>query len=197
MAIQEATPIALTADEQAVLEGWARAPSIERRLVERATVVLLAAAGQASRAIARDLGVTHRTVSKWRVRFAKDRLAGLGDAPRSGKPKTYGADAGRRILALLDRPPPQGFARWTAPLIAKELGDVSDQHVWRFLRAQGIDLAGRKSWCLSTDPEFATKAADIVGLHLDPPEHAVVLAVDTMACLPQAAERPGPHRLRA
>jgi transposase len=188
MAIQEATPIALTADEQAVLEGWARAPSSERRLVERATVVLLAAAGQASRAIARDLGVTHRTVSKWRVRFAKDRLAGLGDAPRSGKPKTYGADADRRILALLDRPPPQGFARWTAPLIAKELGDVSDQHVWRFLRAQGIDLAGRKSWCLSADPEFAAKAADIVGLYLDPPEHAVVLAVDEKPAI-QALER--------
>ena len=105
-------------------------------------------------------------------------MAGLGDAPRSGKPKTYGVDAGRRILALLDRPPPAGFARWTAPLLAEELGDVSDQHIWRFLRAQRIDLAGRKSWCLSTDPEFAAKAADIVGLYLDPPDHAIVLAVD-------------------
>ena len=60
----------------------------------------------------------------------------------------------------------RGLARWTAPLLAKELGDVSDQHVWRFLRAQRIDLAGRKSWCLSSDPEFAAKAADIVGLYL-------------------------------
>ena len=94
-------------------------------------------------------------------------LAGLADAPRSGKPRTYGEAADRRILALLDRPPPEGFARWTAPLLAKELGDVSDQYVWRFLRAQRIDLAGRKSWCLATDPEFAAKAADIVGLYLD------------------------------
>jgi transposase len=188
MAIQEATPIALTADERAVLEGWVRATKSERRLVERARVVLLAAAGRASRAIARDLGITHRTVSKWRVRFAQDRLAGLGDAPRSGKPKTYGVDAGRRILALLDRPPPAGFARWTAPLLAKELGDVSDQHIWRFLRAQRIDLAGRKSWCLSTDPEFAAKAADIVGLYLDPPDHAIVLAIDEKPAI-QALER--------
>jgi hypothetical protein len=89
MTIQEATPIALTADERAVLEGWVRAPKSEQRAVERARVVLLAAAGQASRAIARELGVTHRTVSKWRVRFARDRLDGLDDAPRSGKPKTY------------------------------------------------------------------------------------------------------------
>jgi homeodomain-containing protein len=93
------------------------------------------------------------------VRFAKDRLAGLADAPRTGKPKTYGAAAGRRLLALLDRPPPAGFARWTAPLLAGELGDVSDQYVWRFLRAQRIDLAGRRSWCVSTDPEFTAKAA--------------------------------------
>jgi hypothetical protein len=115
-------------------------------------------------------------------------LFDVAAAPRSGKPKTYGADAGRRILALLDRPPPEGFARWTAPLIARELDDVSDQHVWRFLRAQGIDLAGRKAWCLSTDPEFAAKAADIVGLYLDPPENAVVLAVDEKPAI-QALER--------
>ena len=83
---------------------------------------------------------------------------------------------------------PQGFARWTAPLLAKELGDVSDQHVWRFLRAQRIDLAGRKSWCLSSDPEFAAKAADIVGLYLDPPDHAIVLAVDEKPAI-QALER--------
>ena len=141
-----------------------------------------------SRAIAREVGCARGVVSRWRVRFAKDRLAGLADAPRSGKPKTYGADAARRILALLDRPPPEGLARWTAPLLAKELGDVSDQHVWRFLRAQRIDLAGRKSWCLSSDPEFAAKAADIVGLYLDPPDHAIVLAVDEKPAI-QALER--------
>ena len=141
-----------------------------------------------SRAIARELGCARGVVSKWRVRFARERLAGLADAPRSGKPKTYGEDAGRRILALLDRPPPQGFARWTAPLLAKELGDVSEHHVWRFLRAQRIDLAGRKSWCLSTDPEFVAKAATIVGLYLDPPENAIVLAVDEKPAI-QALER--------
>src|ERR671910_2053390 len=184
----EATPIVLSAAERATLEAWARATSIERRRVERARIVLLAAAGLASRAIARELGCRHHTVSKWRVRFARERLAGLADAPRSGKPKTYDAAVDRRILALLDRPPPAGFARWTAPLIAQELGDVSDQHIWRFLRAQRIDLAGRRSWCLSTDPEFVAKAADIVGLYLDPPDNAIVLAVDEKPAI-QALER--------
>ena len=188
MAIQEATPIALTAAERATLTGWVRSGKTEHRLVERARMVLLAGDGWGSRAIAREVGCARGVVSRWRVRFAKERLAGLADAPRPGKPKTYGADAARRILALLDRPPPEGLARWTAPLLAKELGDVSDQHVWRFLRAQRIDLAGRKSWCLSSDPEFAAKAADIVGLYLDPPDHAIVLAVDEKPAI-QALER--------
>src|ERR687898_1607112 len=188
MARWEATPIVLSAEERGTLEAWARATSIERRRVERARIVLLAADGLASRAIARELGCRHHTVSKWRVRFARDRLAGLADAPRSGKPRRYGEDADRRILALLDRPPPAGFARWTAPLLATALGDVSDQYVWRFLRTQRIDLAGRKSWCLSTDPEFAAKAAAIVGLYLDPPDHAIVLAVDEKPAI-QALER--------
>jgi transposase len=188
MARWEATPIILSAEERGTLEAWARATSIERRRVERARIVLLAAAGLASRAIARELGCRHHTVSKWRVRFAKARLAGLADAPRSGKPKTYDGAADRRILALLDRPPPAGCARWTAPLLAKQLGDVSDQHIWRFLRAQRIDLAGRRSWCLSTDPEFVAKAADIVGLYLDPPDNAIVLAVDEKPAI-QALER--------
>lgn len=188
MAIQEATPIVLTADERTTLDGWVRSSKTEQRLVERARIVLLAADGLASRAIGREVGCARGVVSKWRVRFAQNRLAGLADAPRSGKPRTYGADADRRVLALLDRPPPQGFARWTAPLIARELGDISDQHIWRFLRAQGIDLAGRKSWCLTTDPEFAAKAADIVGLYLDPPDNAIVLAVDEKPAI-QALER--------
>ena len=188
MAIQEATPIALTTAERTMLAGWVRSSKAEHRLVERARIVLLAADGWGSRAIAREVGCARGVVSKWRLRFAKDRLAGLTDAPRSGKPKTYRADADRRILALLDRPPPAGRARWTAPLLAKALGDVSEHHVWRFLRAQRIDLAGRKSWCLSTDPEFAAKAAAIVGLYLDPPDHAIVLAVDEKPAI-QALER--------
>ena len=188
MAIREATLIVLTADERTTLEGWVRSGVIEHRLVERARVVLLAAAGMASRRVAREVGCARGVVSKWRVRFARDRLAGLADAPRPGKPKTYDAAVDRRILAALDRPPPAGFARWTAPLLARQLGDVSDQHIWRFLRAQRIDLAGRRSWCLSSDPEFVAKAADIVGLYLAPPDHAIVLAVDEKPAI-QALER--------
>jgi transposase len=83
---------------------------------------------------------------------------------------------------------PVGHARWTGPLIAARLGDVDVQHVWRFLREQKIDLAARKSWCESNDPAFAAKAAEIVGLYLDPPSNALVLAVDEKPSI-QALER--------
>jgi transposase len=110
-----------------------------------------------------------------------------GQATAGSKP-TYTAQSGRRILAQLDEAPPTGYARWTAPLLSDALGDVSDQYIWRFLRAQKIDLSGRKSWCESPDPAFAAKAAEIVGLYLDPPDKAVVLAVDEKPSI-QALER--------
>lgn len=129
-----------------------------------------------------------RTVSQWRGRFAREGLAGLDDKPRPGPAPKYTAETGRRILAVLERPPPAGFSRWTGPLIARDLGGVSEQHVWRFLRARQIDLDGRKSWCESDDPEFTAKAADVVGLYMAPPENAIVICVDEKPSI-QALER--------
>jgi transposase len=188
MSIQEATPIELTAEERAVLEGMVRSPKTEQRLAQRARVVLLAADGVSTRQIARTVGLSIGKASQWRVRFGRDRLAGLQDKPRPGPKPIYTMATGRRILAKLDEAPPAGCARWTAPLLSQALGDVSDQYIWRFLRAQKIDLSGRKSWCESPDPAFAAKAAEIVGLYLDPPDKAVVLAVDEKPSI-QALER--------
>jgi transposase len=186
--VPKATPVILTDGERAELEGVARSRKSQHRMRQRAQIVLLAADGLATRAIARRVGCTVGTASKWRVRYATDRLAGLNETGKRGAEPKYTATTGRRILAVLDGPPPSGCGRWTAPLIAKALGDVHEQYVWRFLRAQKIDLAGRKSWCVSTDPEFAAKAAEIVGLYLDPPEGALVVAVDEKPHI-QALER--------
>jgi transposase len=134
------------------------------------------------------VGCTIGTASKWRVRYAEQRLAGLDETGERGPRPKYTPDTDRRILAVLDGAPPAGFARWTGPLLARALGDVDVQYVWRFLRAQNIDLAGRKSWCESKDPEFAQKAAEIVGLYLAPPDQALVLAVDEKPHI-QALER--------
>jgi transposase len=186
--IPKAAEVRLTLADRTVLEARVRAPTTEQRDVFRARIILLADEGRSTRSIARTLGSMPRTVSAWRGRFARDGLAGLGNKAHPGPAPTYGTETGRRILAVLDREPPAGFARWTGALIAAELGDVHEQYVWRFLRAQKIDLAGRKSWCESDDPEFVAKAADVVGLYMAPPENAIVISVDEKPSI-QALER--------
>jgi transposase len=130
MNIQEATVVVLTSAERASLESMVRSATMEHRLVERARIVLLAAAGRSTRSIAAELGTWPGRVSRWRIRFALDRLAGLVDLPRPGPKPRYTTETGQRILRLLDQPPPAGHGRWTGPLLAQVLGDVSDQHIW-------------------------------------------------------------------
>src|SRR5438552_14575164 len=186
--IPEAREVHLSRQDRKVLEACCRSPVTLQRDLKRARIVLSAAAGRSTRSIAAEVGVQPRIVSNWRRRFADHGLDGLKDRPRAGKQPIYGKATNKRILALLDKPPPAGYARWTGPLLAKELGDVDVQYVWRFLREHNIDLAARKSWCESDDPEFVAKAADVVGLYVDPPAKAIVLCVDEKPSI-QALER--------
>ena len=156
--------------------------------LKRARIVLLAADGVSTRAIAKEVGVQPRIVSLWRRRYADHGLDGLKDKPRPGKKPLYTPATDKRILELLDKPPPAGFGRWTGPLLAKALSDVDVQYVWRCLRHYKIDLAARKSWCESNDPDFAAKAAGVVGLYVNPPVKAIVLCVDEKPSI-QALER--------
>jgi transposase len=117
-------------------------------------------------------------VSKWRTRFAAEGMEGLWDDFRPGRPVVHDPqEKEKRILEMLDQAPPAGFAQWNGPLLAKAL-DLNVHQVWQVLRRRGISLQRRRSWCISTDPEFAAKAADVVGLYLNPHENAVVLSVD-------------------
>jgi transposase len=183
-----ATVVRISEEEQEELEGWVRSAKTEQRLAFRARVVLAAAAGEGSASIARREHVRLNTVSTWRLRFAEKGIAGLQDQPRRGRPVTYGPETEQRILAKLDEPPPPGHGSWNGRLLAKSLGDVPAHVVWEVLRTHGIQLQRRRSWCISTDPEFAPKAAEIVALYLDPPENAVVLSVDEKPHI-QALER--------
>ncbi len=183
-----ATPIVLTDEERNTLERLVRSATTEQRLVFRSKIILMAAEGFGTHAIAQALGVRPATVSQWRVRFGAKRIPALQDAPRPGKPKRYGQRTELRILKQLDKKPPPGHATWTGPLLAKELKDVSAHHVWRVLRKHGISLQRRHSWCISTNAQFAQKAADIIGLYLSPPENAVVISVDEKPAI-QALER--------
>ncbi len=184
----KATPVILTEQERNELEVWVRKPTMERRLADRARIVLEAATGKTTQEIAHSLKMRRGMVSKWRTRFARQHMDGLMDKPRLGAKVKYGEDMERRILTQLDAPPPPGHTTWTGGLVAQSLGDVAASHVWRVLRKHGIHLQRRRSWCISTDPQFAQKAADVIGLYLYPPENAVVLCVDEKPAI-QALER--------
>lgn len=186
--MRPATKVLLSSEDRATLERWIRSGKAESRLVFRGRIVLGASSGRTTEQIARGLGVRPATVSKWRGRFARQGLTGLQDAPRPGARRRYGAQTEKRILKKLDEPPPEGFASWNGSLLARALKDVSQHQVWRVLRRHGISLQRRQSWCISTDPEFASKAADIVGMYLAPPENAVVVSVDEKPSI-QALER--------
>ena len=147
--IPEAREVHLSRKDRKVLEARCRSPATLQRDLKRARIVLLAAAGRSTRSIAKEVGVQPRIVSLWRHRYADQGLEGLQDRPRPGKQPIYTKATDKRILRLLDKPAPEGFARWTGPLLAETLGDVDVQYVWRFLRNHKIDLVARKSWCES------------------------------------------------
>lgn len=176
-----------SAEQRSELIGLVRGRTTEARLVERARIVLACLEGKRNDEIARALGVRPNTVGLWRKRFAAGGVAGLHDRTRPGKTPTYGPQLRLRVLRQLEAPPPKGLASWDGASLAAALG-ASDDAVWRVLRKDGIQLRRRRSWCVSTDPQFAAKAADIIGLYLDPPKNALVLSVDEKPTI-QALER--------
>lgn len=184
---RHALKIILTNEEAESLRTISRSRSVEYRQVERAKIILACAEGKQNKEVANELGVTLPTVSKWRKRFLQQRLPGLLDAERPGKPVRYGLEFRDKLFTLIDKEPPSGMARWDCPSLAEEL-EGSTHAVWRLLRKEGIYLNRARSWCISTDPEFTSKAADIVGLYLNPPINALVLSVDEKPSI-QAIER--------
>jgi len=182
-----AVALSCTPETMEELERMSRSRSGEVRMAERASIVLACLRGKRNDEIALQMNLRPNTVGQWRQRFAARGLAGLQDAPRSGKPAKHGVELRDRILAQLEQAPPEGMASWDGGSLAAALG-VSDDAVWRVLRKQGIQLQRHRSWCVSTDPEFAAKAADVIGLYLNPPENALVLSVDEKPSI-QALER--------
>ena len=185
---RKATPVFLHEEDEATLKAWLRAGKTEVRHQERARIILAAASGMSNLQIAEELHTRKARVSQWRTRYAKMGIQGLADAPRPGRSVLYGIEAEKRILTQLDAPPPKGYSAWNGKLLAQALTDIPPDQVWRVLRRHGIQLQRRRSWCISTDPQFAQKAADVVGFYLDPPDGAVVLSVDEKPSI-QALER--------
>ena len=161
---RNAATITCGPDDRQELERLAGSRTESKQMIERAQIILGCLAGKRVQEVARTCHTRPNTVIKWRQRFAQRGLAGLVDAPRPGAKPLYGADFRNRVLALLEQPPPAGQACWDGPAVAAALkGSV--HAVWRVLRKEGICLQRQRSWCVSTDKEFAAKAAGaLVGL---------------------------------
>ena len=172
-----------------ILKSLSVSRTVEVRIVERAKIVLKANEGLTDTVISKDLGISLPTVGKWRRRYINDGIEGLNDLPRSGKPPVYDPVTTRNdILTKLEETPPKGQAQWDGKALAAEL-NMSDDKVYRVLRAEGICLQRRRSWCVSKDPNFAQKAADVVNIYTNPPEGSIVLSLDEKPGI-QAIERP-------
>lgn len=182
-----APQISCSPEDRQTLERSAASRTGPKQTVERARIILGCLAGKRVGDIARACHTRPNTVIKWQQRFVQGGLAGLRDAPRPGATPVYGVDFRNRVLAVLEQPPPAGQAAWDGPAVAVKLNG-SVHAVWRVLRQEGICLQRQRSWCVSTDKEFAAKAADIVGLYLNPPENALVISVDEKPSI-QALER--------
>lgn len=186
--MKSARSITLSAEERSRLLRRSRGRSTPARQVLRAKIVLLAAAGLMNMEIAKQLGTAKKTVSLWRTRFAEQRLAGIErDAPRPGRKPTLGQAVVRKILIKTTQEIPAGATHWSTRTLAKEVG-VSRSTVQRVWSANGLKPHLVRTFKVSNDPRFAEKLVDVVGLYLNPPEHAIVLCVDEKSQI-QALDR--------
>ena len=186
-----APEIVLSAEEQRQLERYARGRSTPMRLVVRARIVLRAAAGELNRDIAQALGTTPRAVGRWRARFADMRLTGIEkDAPGRGRPARIGKKHVQSIVRKTLEETPTGATHWSTRRMA-EAAQISEASVRRIWKSHGLKPHLTRTFKLSRDPHFEEKLADVVGLYLSPPEHALVLSIDEKSQI-QALDRTQP-----
>ncbi len=181
----------LTDAERTQLQQWARGRRTPARLMLRATIVLLAADRQENRHIATVVGTSRQTVGLWRQRFATHRLAGIvQDAPRGGRPSQSRQALAARIVKTTTQTPPRAATHWSLRTLAQYLG-TNPTLIHRVWKAHGLKPHLVRTFTLSKDPQFLEKLDDVVGLYLNPPEHALVLSVDEK-CQIQALDRTQP-----
>jgi transposase len=190
MPMAPAVVIELSDDERRELEAWARRRTSAQALAQRSRIVLLAAEGLNNTEIAQRLGVHRPMVRKWRARFAEQRLDGLTDEPRAGRPRTVTDDKVEEVIVKTLETTPRDATRWSTRSMAREVG-LTQSAVLRIWQAFGLQPHRQETWKLSRDPQFIAKVRDVVGLYLNPPERAVVLCVDEKSQI-QALDRTAP-----
>jgi transposase len=178
MLMRRACEVRLSDEDRAILERWSRSRSTEARLVERASIVLLAARGLENKDIAVEVGVTRATVSRWRNRFAERGIPGIEkDDRRGGRPPKTRDQLVRKIIEMTTQQKPANATHWCTRTLAEAL-ETNRSMVSRVWRANGLKPHLVRTLKVSNDPTFVEKLVDVVGLYLDPPEHALVLCVD-------------------
>ena len=185
-----APSVCLSEQQQAELSQVVRSTSLSVRFVQRAKIVLQAAEGKQDIHIAQDLGLTRQKVARWRARFLRLGVKGLRqDAPRPGRKRKISA---ARIKALVNKTlqsPPQA-THWSTRTMAQSMG-ISEASVRRIWKAHGLKPHLLQTFKLSRDKHFVDKLEDVVGLYLNPPEHALVLSCDEKSQI-QALDRTQP-----
>ena len=182
--------LTLTTDERAELERRVRSLKIRAEDARRARVILLLADGCSYATIAAMTGASSRTIALWKQRVLKDGLAGLTAQHRGSKPTVLTPALAARIMTWTRRPPPHGATHWSTRSLGRKLG-VQHTVIARAWRDAGLQPHRLERYMRSTDPDFETKAADVIGLYLDPPQHAAVFCVDEKTAI-QALDRLDP-----
>jgi transposase len=182
--------LTVTDDERQKLETRANRPKSTQRLATRARIVLACAEGLDNKDIADRLDINTATVGKWRRRFLDLRLDGLADEPRPGAPRTITDEIVERVITKTLEEKPRTATHWSTRRMAEAVG-LSQTAISRVWRAFGLKPHLSETFKLSTDPFFVEKVRDVVGLYMNPPEHAIVLSVDEKSQV-QALDRTQP-----
>jgi putative transposase len=183
-------PIVLNDDERMQLMSLANSRALPHGLVQRAQIVLACADGEPSTAIAERLKLNKNTVGKWRQRYRELGIEGLHEELRPGRPRDLEDERVAEVInhALQTHPP--GATHWSVRSMAEQTG-ISKSTVQRWFNLFGVQPHRSRSFKLSNDPFFIEKVRDIVGLYLNPPDHALVLCVDEKSQI-QALDRTQP-----
>jgi transposase len=182
--------LVLTESERAELTRWARRARTAQFLALRAKIVLRCADGGTNKQVAAELGVGQATVNRWRARFVEDRLDGLADEQRPGRPSTILLDRVEDVVAATLESTPGKDTHWSRASMAERTG-LSKSTIGRIWKKFDLKPHLQDSFKLSTDPQFVGKVVDVVGLYHNPPERAVVLCVDEKSQV-QALDRSQP-----
>ena len=182
--------LVLSDEERSYLERQARRRRVARSISDRCRMILRCADGLTNKVVAAEIGVHEHTVGKWRRRFLKERIEGLSDEPRPGRPRTLTDDQVAKVVERTLSATPADATHWSLRSMAKESG-LSHTTIWRIWGAFGLQPHRSETFKLSSDPHFVDKVRDIVGLYLSPPDRALVLCVDEKSQI-QALDRTQP-----